>query len=174
MEHKCLKVIKRDSDFLVGDGQLKLTGATAENWLAHLDFFEKQRVSDGDTNDCWAYWAQEALDAQMDALISERKIPPFVVDWFDSAGFMDGSSLDGNPHFHTSPVFPSVLSGAGTGGAYLYTALDIFRKKGCIPWKLLPVSPSMTLAEYFAPIPQNLLDIGKQFLSIMGGCQFCQ
>jgi hypothetical protein len=81
---------------------------------------------------------------------------------------------DGLQHFHSSERFAGVLTGNGTNGGGLVDGYNIFRKYGCVPFKLLPVTATMTLDEYFAPIPQNLLDLGKSFLALMGGADFCQ
>ena len=168
-----MKIEVKPTDYRFGDGQLKLTGVTTTNWLNHFDFFVRQKVSDGDTSDCWCFGGTKNLDAFMDALIAEGLLPQSVVDEITSMGFMD-TGIDNQLHFHSSERFAGVLSGLGTNGGNLNTAAQIFRQYGCVPFKLLPVTPDMTLAEYFAPIQQNIKDIGAKFLALMGGKDFCQ
>lgn len=168
-----IKTDVRPTDYKAGDGQLKLTGITTQNWLSHFDFFVPQFLENGDTDQCWSFGGTKNLDAFMDALIADNLLPASVVSQITAWGFMD-TGTDGKPHFHSSERFAGVLSGLKESGGNLYTPYDIFRKYGVVPFTLLPVTASMTLDEYFAPIPQNLLDIGTQFLALMGGKNFCQ
>jgi hypothetical protein len=169
----CFSIKINPTDYLKGDGKLQIKGISTQNWASHFDFFVPQRVANGDTDDCWSFGATKDVDAFMDALIQDNLIPQAVIDQIVAWGFMD-TGIDGKPHFHSSERLARVLSGLGQNGGNLNTANDIFRKYGLVPFTLLPVTPTMTLAEYFAPIPQNLLDIGQQFLKLMGGQQFLQ
>ena len=168
-----INLVVKDTDYRHGDGQLKLSGITTTNWLSHFDFFVPQFLSNGDTDDCWDFGATKNVDAFMDALIADNLLPASVVSQLTTWGFMD-TGTDGKPHFHSSERFAGVLSGLGTNGGNVSTAYDIFRKYGVVPFTLLPVTATMTLDEYFAPIPQNIIDIGAQFLALMGGKNFLQ
>jgi len=99
-----------------------------------------------------------------------------VVSQFETWGFMDSNSNDGSPHFHSSERFPGILSGLGQGGGAVTTAYDLFRKNGIVPFTILPVSPTMTMTEYFDPtaITSAIKQIGLDFLSLMGGKNFLQ
>ncbi len=173
--HSCLKIDVRPTDYRRGDGKLKLTGITPINWNAHYDFFVPQKVSDGDTDDCWDFGSTKDLDAFMDALISEGALPADVILEIQNMGFMD-TGIDGKPHFHSSERFAGVLSGLGRNGGNLYTAYDIFRKYGCVPFTVLHVVPTMTLAEYFdtAALTPEIMALGEKFLNLMGGKDFLQ
>lgn len=171
--HSCLNINIRPSDYHYGDGRLRLGGVTTQNWISHFDFFVPQRITGGDTDDCWDFGATKNLDAFMDAMISDNVLPASVVQKITAMGFMD-KGIDGKFHFHSSERFAGVLSGLGQKGGSLYTAYDIFRKYGVVPFTLLPVSASMTIEQYFSPIPQNIMDIGAEFLALMGGKDFCQ
>jgi hypothetical protein len=168
-----LNIQVKPTDYHYGDGQLKLTGITTENWISHFDFFVPQKVSDGDTDDCWDFACTKNVDAFMDALIQDGLIPASVVQELISMGFMD-TGTDGAQHFHSSERFAGVLSGLKQNGGNLNAAYDIFRKYGCVPFTALPVTPGMTIEEYFAPIPQSVMDIGARFLALMGGKDFVQ
>ena len=109
----------------------------------------------------------------MDALILDGLLPAAVVQQITDWGFMD-TGMDGKQHFHSSERFAAILSCFGQNGGNLNSAYDIIRKYGCVPFKFLPVTPNMTIADYFSPVPPHLLDIGKEFLALMGGKDFCQ
>ena len=68
---------------------------------------------------------------------------------------MDTNSLDGKAHFHSSPRFWGVLTGNGANGNNLPDPWDAARKYGVLPYEDLPVSSSMTVAEYYASIPRK-------------------
>lgn len=164
---KGLVVKPRATDYIKGVNSPIEFKAVSTDWIQHLEFFENQSYS-YDTNGCVLFTAQESFDAQMDALIANGTIPDSVVSQFTSMGFMD-LGRDGLPHFHSSARFLEVLTGNGTNGNAVPEAWDVLRKYGTIPWKDLPYDATVTEAQYFNPIPKNLLDKGVQFLNLIGG-----
>ena len=160
----------RVSDYKVEDGLIPFKGV-AENWSQHIEFFENQLLAGTDTDGCEFFTGQESFDAQMDILMAT--LPAQVVSQIDALGFLDTGN-DGQKHFHSSPRFLQVCSGVGQSGASMPQVWDTMRSFGCIPWTDLPSDPTLSVADYFAPIPQNLLDKGKQFLSLLGGKQAIQ
>lgn len=167
MEMKPDLVIKpRPSDFTFGDGNIPFKAVTNGDWGSHIFFAENQRNPNFETSGCVCYTAQESFDAQLDALW--QTLPIETQAEIIKFGYMD-SGTDGNAHPHTSPRFIEVLTGNGTNGNSMPEAWDVLRKFGALPWKDLPFDATMTQAEYFAPIPQNLLDKAAQFLALIGG-----
>ena len=171
MNHRPLILTPRPTDWIFGANSPISFKAVSNDWQSHFNFFEHQKLADGDDDDCWDYTAQESLDAQFDVLLANAD--PALSAWLDSAGYMD-IGTDGRKHFHSSPRFAGVLSGDGTAGGRITDAWDVFRKYGCAPWTLLPAPDSMTLEEYFAPIPQNVMDVASEFLFRVGGKDFAQ
>lgn len=172
---KGLKIEVRPEDYRYGDGKvpLKLKGITTTDWGSHFDFFVPQLLKDGDTDDCWDFGGIKNVDAFMDALIEPQYLPLPVIQWIADHGFMD-VGLDGKKHFHSSPRFPGILTGIGQNGASVQTELDFAKKYGLLPFTMLPVTPNMTLAEYFDPtaITQEMKDLALQFRNLMGGKDF--
>ena len=159
------------NDWLMGDGHIAFKSVCSD-WSQHIDFYEGQLVENGDTDDCVIFTAQESFDAQMDNLFPT--FPPEVQQQISAMGFMDMSSVDNKPHFHSSPRFLGVLTGNGTNGNALPDPWNVFRKYGCVPWAVLPVNPTMTVQEYFAPIEPNVMAIGAKFLALIGGTNAIQ
>src|SRR5690242_15411582 len=101
-DHNCLKIIDRETDYVLGVNspiQLKPILPSA-NWLPYVDFYESQRVSDGDTNGCVLFTTQESFDAQMNLLIETGKVPPDALQLLHDLGYFD-IGTDGKEHFHT-------------------------------------------------------------------------
>lgn len=78
--------------------------------------------------------------------------------WMEDQGYAN----DGKITF--SDRFVAVGSGTTHGGNSLKAPLDFIYRSGLIPKKLLPKTDTMTWDQYYAPIPQNLKDLGKEFL----------
>ena len=163
-EHSCFHLDPRPADWLMGAIPFK---AVCSDWLSHCDFYEPQKLANGDTDDCWCFSFQESFDAQMDLLL-----PTFsaeVQQEISAMGFMDLSSADNKLHFHSSPRFIGVLSGVGQDGGTLPLGWDTARKYGVVPFSVLPVLATMTLADYFAPMTPQVMAIGAKFLALIGG-----
>ena len=176
MEHNCIINKYDECDWHLGDGNMpeKMMGASVNDWTPYFHFMERQLI-DFETDCCVIFSAQEIVDAEIDYLISVGKISQSTIDWFTSLGYMDSASDDGKPHFHSSPRYWSVLTGNGQNGNALQDPWNVARKYGCIPWTDLPFDSTITTPEqYFAPIPQNLLDKGQQFLLGVGGKNWIQ
>ena len=167
-QHNCLKIIERPSDFLKGVSSPIPFKSVCSDWSKHIEFFESQKVSDGDTDECVIFTAvdQSSFDSQMDVLMPSLPTP--LIELFNTMGFMD-VGLDGQVHFHSSPRYTGVLTGNGQNGNALTDPWDAMRKYGVVPFKDLPVTSSMIIAQYFAPIPQSLINKGQQFLAAIGG-----
>lgn len=169
MEHNCIKTDFRPTDWIIGDGNIKLSGVSVNDWTPYFHFKEMQEIG-FDTDCCVIFSASEICDAEIDYLISVGRVSQQTIDWFTSLGFMDSASDDGKPHFHSSPRYWSILTGNLQNGNNLYDPWDVARKYGAIPWTDLPFDASITTpAQYFAPIPQTLLDKGQQFILGVGG-----
>jgi len=167
-QHHCYKesVITEDSLGGIDFRSILSSG----DWTTHLQYFERQKY-DWDDEGCIIYQQQESIDAQIDELISQGLISTELITLFNQMGFMDSvNSLDSQAHFHSSPRYLQSLTGNGFDGNALPDPVTAAQKFGIIPWTSLPFDATITEAEYLLnPMPQNLLDIGQQFLLAVGG-----
>ena len=171
--HSCLKIVSRPSDFLAGVSSpipfksIRPSG----DWTSSDKFFERQSFGNFDTEGCVVFACQETIDAQIDYLIQSGQIDTNLLELFNKLGFMDSvNSLDGVSHFHSSARYLQSLTGNGYNGNTLSDPFDAARKYGIIPFASLPFDATITEAEYLMnPMPQNLLNIGQQFLLAVGG-----
>lgn len=159
-----MKFIPQPTDFR---NTLKGTPKTS-NWLPYVSFFESQLIEGQDSDGCEFFTTQESFDAQMNFLIDTGVIPASLVATFTSLGYMDAGT-DGKLHFHSSPRFLQVQSGAGFNGASVQEGWTVIRQFGCLPWKDCPVDNTLTPEMYLYPISQALLDKALQFLALIGG-----
>lgn len=153
------------ADYIKGKNSPVQFKALTYEWESHLQFFERQRNPNFETDGCELFTSQESFDAQMDVLMPT--FPKYLIDEITSMGFMD-TGRDGQPHFHSSPRFLEVLTGNGTKGNTMTSAWDVMRQYGVIPWQDLPFTDTMGQDEYFLPIPQALLDKGQRFIDLIG------
>lgn len=78
--------------------------------------------------------------------------------WLEVNGYVENNKVT------FSDRFVAVLSGTTHDGNSLKAPLETIRKRGLIPKSLLPKTDTMTWTDYYAPIPQYLTDLGKEFL----------
>ncbi len=170
--HNCLIISPRETDYVLGvNSPLQMKAVLPSgNWLPYIEFYERQLLNTGDTDGCVLFTAQESFDAQIEQLIESGAITQKTIDWFDSLGYMD-IGTDGKKHFHSSPRWLQILTGNGLNGNAIQDAWDVMRKYGVLPYKDLPVDPTLTPQEYINPsaITQAMKDKAIQFLAGIGG-----
>jgi hypothetical protein len=170
-QHSCVRLTKRETDYIKGvNSPIPFKSVLPDgNWVPYAEFFERQKLG-FETDCCVIFTMQENFDKQMEQQIQAGLIPQAWLDQFTAWGYMDSTnSTDGKPHFHTSPRYIGVLTGNGVNGNPMPAPHDAARANGMIPWTDLPFDETVTMEEFFAPIPQNLLDKGKQFWALIGG-----
>lgn len=173
-----LKLEIRPTDFKMGDGNIVLQGTPpvpSGDWTPFVEFFERQMLNSGDSDSCVLFTTQENLDAQIEQQIQSGAISPQTVAWFDSLGYMDVGT-DNLKHFHTSPRWLAILTGNGLNGNSVQDGWDVLRKFGALPYKDLPVDPTLTPEQFVssAAITQDMKNKGQQFLLGVGGKNFAQ
>lgn len=149
------------------------------NWFPFLPTKEKQLINKKfETFACVSFSASNEIETQINQQMAIGLISPEnmkkIIDW----GY-----LDDNGKFNVSDEFIAILSGTGyKDGRYGNSASRVFdaiKKYGLVPQKMLDRSNVNTADEWYAPIPQEIIDFGQNFLSIFkieyeqiksGGC----
>ena len=172
--HSCLKLEPRVTDWVAGDGNLRLGAippVPTGDWTPYYYFYESQRLNSNDTDGCVLFSCQESFDAQIEQQMQAGKIPATLISLFNQLGFMDTDSIDGKAHFHSSCRWLQILTGNGIGGNNIYDPWDVIRKYGVLPYKDLPVDPTLTPQQYVDPsaITQAMKDKALKFLTAIGG-----
>lgn len=143
--HSCVKIVDRPTDWLMGDGNITLnTNMPSGDWTPYYHFNERQKfVFDNDL--CVIFSEQEDIDVFVDWLISTGQVAQSVIDKLTQMEFMDfQNSIDGKPHFHSSPLFTGSLTGNGMNGNSLPDPWDVVRKYGFQPWLDRPFTAQTT------------------------------
>lgn len=169
--HSCLVIKPRATDYVKGvNSPIVYKAVSSGNWVPYIEFFERQMLTSGDTDGCVLFTTQETFDAQIERMIQAGEITLATLQVFNDLGYLD-TGTDGKPHFHTSPRWIQILTGNGLNGNSVQQGWDVIRNYGALPYKDLPVDPTMTPQEYIDPtaITQAMKDKALQFREAMGG-----
>ena len=122
---------------------------------------EGQRDNVTDMLDCVTFSAIHDIEMGMNYLLATSQVPAVTLAFLTTNGYLQ------NGKFKASVRFSAKVDGTTTAGNDSKTVADAVSSGasgfGLVPDSLWPMSPSMTWDEYYADIPQNLLDLGKQF-----------
>lgn len=122
----------------------------------------------GDTESCTDFSGTNAVSTQLDWLIAHGQIDPAGVNFLKGSGYI---GADGKVSI--SPRFTAVMSGTTPQvGNTLPNVGNSLRHDGFVPESLWPMpqfTPGMSVeaawAEYFAPIPDEVVAAGKRLTS---------
>lgn len=124
---------------------------------AYLPIGELQFDSFVDFNDC----ASRSPVNHLEALFTyhyTHAMKPANKKWMEDEGYVVDSKVT------FSDRFIAVLSGTTKQGNSLKAPVQAIHSFGLIPKSLLPKIDTLTWDEYYASIPQNLKDLGQEFL----------
>lgn len=116
-------------------------------------------------HNCVSFSAVNVIETQLNWMLSTSQIPENIVKTAQDLGYIkDGV-------FNFSDRFVAKISGTTRSGNYLVAVWDAIRKNGLIPesdWNFPNTqrTPVFDWDDYYAPIPQALLDKGKKFLDL--------
>lgn len=149
---------RTDDDWKFGGlSQPGIVSIPPEKREAFLPLGETQFDQFADFTDC----ASRSPVNHLEALFTyhyQNGMLPENKKWMEEQGY----AAEGKVTF--SDRYIAVLSGTTHQGNSLKAPIDTIRKQGLIPKKLLPKTETMTWDIYYAPVPQNLKDIGLEFL----------
>ena len=136
------------------------------NWTAYLPTSEKQLINNKfETFACVTFSAHNIIETYVDMMVANGLISPVQIQKLKDWGYFDA-----NGKLNVSDCFTAILSGTGyKDGRYGNSAgivLDCIRKNGLVPQTMLDRSNANTADEWYAPIPQDVIDFGKNFLSV--------
>lgn len=162
MQHKNLGVLiapPRPSDYKLGSASAITIARAVKDWSIYLPDFELQYDSVTDFLECVTMSAGHSIEMQMNYFLSQKNFSDEALNFFHNNNYIV------NGVFHISKRFNAKMNGTDKiMGQYLNVAGDHFRSDGFIPDSLWPVTDNMTFDEFYAPIPQNLIDLGKKAL----------
>lgn len=155
----------RETDFIAGASSVVPLNHPTGDWFNSLPSNERQSGVYFDSMACVSYSAINVIETQINWMVQTNQIPPATLKAMQDLGYFK----DGVVNF--SDRFLSKVSGTTTKGNYLVVVWDAIRDYGLIPesdWTFNPAqrTPAFDWDDYYAPIPQALLDKGKKFLDL--------
>lgn len=114
-----------------------------------------------DTMDCATRVYVNLIEAKLNWLLYNQKLPTQTANFFLDNGYIDGNSIK------ISDAFPAINSNTTRTGNSLKAPIEAIRKQGLIPKSMLPLESSMTWDDYHDPkrITRQMRNLGKEFLS---------
>ena len=155
----------RETDFIAGSSSITPLNHPTGNWFNSLPSDERQSGVYFDSMGCASQSANNPVETQLNWMAQTNQIPPATLKEMQDLGYFK----DGSVNF--SDRFLAKVSGTTRVGNYLVAVWDAIRKYGLIPesdWTFDPNqrTPVFDWDDYYAPIPQALLDKGKKFLDL--------
>lgn len=147
------------TDYVSGDGNL---GALADrnltlDWTPYTPKGERQSGNGFESNDCTGFGYTNVIEVQFKYFKSKGLISVEALKWLT-----DNEYLDENGDLNASDRALGSMAGTNSGGNSLNKVADTARLGGLIPEKKWP-SVFTTYAEYYKPVPPELLALGQKF-----------
>lgn len=134
------------------------------NWTSYRSRDEQQQGVYFDSKSCVTFSALNSIEMQINRMIAFGELPENVLQELRELGFFDD---DGK--FNASDRFTAKMSGTTRFGNSLNAVWDSIRKDGLLPERDLPFpstqrEPKFLWEDFFATIPQELIDKAKKIL----------
>jgi len=155
----------KETDYIAGAGWVTPLNHPTGNWSNSLPSGERQGGVYFDSMACVSFSAVNVIETQLNWMLSTNQLPSATVKAMQELGYIK----DGVVNF--SDRFVAKVSGTTRSGNYINAVWEAIRKNGLIPesdWSFDPSqrTPVFDWDNYYAPIPQALLDKGKKFLDL--------
>ena len=145
------------TDFLVGALTYEVINPAG---LWPLPTGEKQIFTHFDSYSCVSFSALNSCECQLKYQMGLPTFPKFLEKWLNDNGYIDEQ---GNINF--SDRYIAKLSGTiPNQGNSVKKVWDAIRRYGLAPEKDWPVWDDMQQNEFFADVPQNIINKGQEFL----------
>ena len=165
-KHTCIRIEDREEDYFAGVSspiEFKAINPSGD-FTPFLPDFDRQKINAYESEACVPFSASQAaaIEVQINKQLESGQLPATTVEWLTTNGYF---CTDGKVHL--SERFVAKVDGTDPAvGTPLQAPWDAMRKYGCLPWSDWPFDESITSdAQFYAPLPQNLLDKAKQFLN---------
>lgn len=163
-KHVGIRIDDRDTDYFAGaNSPIEFKAVNPSNdWTPYLPDFDLQKINGYESEACVPFAATQSVETQINYFLKNNLLPASTVQWLQTNGYLEPAGT-----IHLSERFIAKVDGTDPAtGTPLQNPWDAFRKFGCLPYKDWPFDSTINSdSEFYAPIPQNLLDKAKQFLN---------
>lgn len=137
------------------------------DWQPYSPTEEAQNSVYFDSFACVSFWANNTVEHQLNFFIATKQLSQAKIEWLEDNGYIENGKVN------LSDRFLAKVSGTTRTGATVQSVCDAFRHFGAVPEKdwdypRLQRTPVFDWDDYYAPIPQHLLDKGIEFLRVIG------
>jgi hypothetical protein len=165
-----VQLLQRPEDWVLGgeSGVVLKTRIESGDWSDYLPSEERQYTKKTDTLACTNFSWLNSVETQVNFLVRTKQIEGEKLEALEEMGFFDADYK-----FNCSDRFLAKISGTGTNGNYMVNSPDAVRKGkdakglGLLPEKDWPTMPEMSWEEFYAEIPQELMEKAKKVLEIL-------
>lgn len=131
---------------------------STKDWRAFRSRDERQNMNPEDRMYCVTGSGTNVLEQQANWMLVNNLWPADALKFFTDNGYI----VDGK--FEISRRFTAKMSGTTHAGNYFYKVWDSIRHDGIVPDSKYPDDKSLTWDEFYQPISNDLLLLGKESL----------
>lgn len=149
------------TDYVRGDGKLNHITALrnfTSDWTPYVPKGERQSGNGFDSNDCTGFGYTNVVETQFKYFKINGKISVEALKFLNDNGYLDEN---GEANFSDRAL--GSMAGTTSAGNALNVVAETARTKGLVPESKWP-SVFTNYAEYYKPVPQDLIALGKRFL----------
>lgn len=155
-----MNLVPDKRDYIAGE---IIDDICVDNWLDYITIGEKQNWVYGDSSGCVSFASLNAIESKLNYYLKEGFIPENTVKWFKDNGYLIGDE------FNFSDRYIAKLAQTTIQGNSANQVLNTIRKYGLIPeskWTFAmdDRNNKATWDDYMSEIPQELIDLGQEFL----------
>ncbi len=150
----------RPTDYIFGGNSPITVARFIPDWSKYLPDNETQRNNIVDFLDCASMSAKHAaLEMQLNYFLATKQLSDEALNFYTDNGYIV------NGKFKLSVRYNAVMNGtAARQGNDLLTVAEHLQADGFLPLSDLPMTLSMTWSEFYAPVPQALIDKARKAL----------
>ncbi len=129
------------------------------DWRPFITNKELQDTPFASTGACASFSLSHDIEMQCNWLKTNNRFDASQMKWFVENGYID---VNGNFNFSERAL--AKMSGTTPAGNTFQAVADCARNQGLLPYRDWVYTQDMTFDQFYAPIPQALLDKAKTFL----------
>ena len=153
-----LTPILKIKDWILGGTSQIVYQEICNDWTPYLPDGESQFNLEGDFYDCVTESALHSIETQLNWALLNGKFSPQQIKDLSALNYIV------NGKFSFSVRFTASQSGTTRAGNDQGTVIETIRTKGLLGAIDYPMTPVMTFDQYYAPIPQNLVNKAVKIL----------
>lgn len=133
-----------------------------DDWRPYLPSYERQKKW-FDTMGCVSFSDNNVLETLLNFYYKTGRMPVATIAWAGSKGY-----IGADDKFNLSDRYLAKMSGTTKGGNSLNNVAQTVHEVGIVPESVYPFPDNYTWDEYYAIVPQSIIDLGAESLEYFG------